>query len=218
MSSRTLYRLSGISLLIGSPLLIIEAILVTVFGLTDVTSTTPASSIAIGAFADLLFIIGAMLIALGLPGMYARQAGRTGVLGLIGFTCTFLFILVQMATISIFAIVIPFLAAHGLLISTSGPPPVGMIILFFAGDLLALVGGILFGAAVLRAAVLPRFAGVLLIVGGPLYAITGFLRLDPFDLVGLMIFAAGLAWLAVGMLSKQPVTVEAALPPTGVRA
>ncbi len=216
MSSRTLYRLSGIGLLIGSPLLIIEAILVTVFGLTEVTSTTPASSIAIGTFADLLFIIGAMLIALGLPGMYARQAGRTGVLGLIGFTCTFLFIPVQMAIITIFAVVFPFLATHGLL--NGGPPPVGMLILFIAGDLLALVGGILFGAAVLRAAVLPRWAGALLTVGGPLYALTGFLRLDPFDLVGLIIFAAGLAWLAVGMLSKQSATVETALPPTGVRA
>lgn len=207
MSSTTLYRLSGISLLIGSLLLIIGDIPGFFAGDNQVSTISTISS--------LIRLIGAMLIALGLPGMYTRQAGRIGILGLIGFTCTFFFVLIGMASEVILAFVFPFIAAHGLL--NSGPPPVGLLVFFSVGDLLALVGGILLGLAIMRAAVLPRWAGVLLIVGGLLYAVGSVLRL-PIAEVGLILFAAGLAWLAVGMLSKQPTTVEASLPPSGVRA
>jgi hypothetical protein len=209
MSSTTLYRLSGISLFIGSLLLIIGDIPGFFAG------DNQASTIAI--VSSLIRLIGAMLIALGLPGMYARVAGRVGMLGLIGFTCTFFFILIGMASETILAFVFPFLAAHGLLGATSGPPPLGLLIFFFVGDLLALVGGILLGVTVMRAAALPRWAGLLLIVGGLLYAVGSVLRL-PIAEVGLILFAAGLAWLAVGMWSKQLATGEVAHPPTGVRA
>lgn len=207
MSSRTLYRLSGISLLIGSLLLIIGDI-PGFFSGNDQASTIAVSS-------ALIRLIGAMLVVLGLPGMYARFAERVGILGLIGFTCTFFFILIGMASETILAFIFPFLATHGLL--GGGRPPLGLLIFFSVGDLLVLIGGILLGIAVLRAAVLPRWAGALLIVGGILYAVGSVLRL-PIGDVGLILFAVGLAWLAVGMLSKQSATVEAAHPLTGVRA
>jgi hypothetical protein len=206
MSSTTLYRLSGISLLIGSLLLIIGDI-------PDFFSGNDQAS-AIAVSSALIRLIGAMLIALGLPGMYAIFAGRAGVLGLIGFTCTFFFILIGMASETILAFVFPFLAAHKLL--GGGPPPLGLLIFYSLGDLLALVGGILLGLAIIRAVIPPRWAGVLLIIGSLLYAVGSVLRL-PIAEVGLILFAVGLAWLAVGMWSKQSATVEAALPPTGVR-
>ncbi len=99
MSSTTLYRLSGISLLIGSLLLIIGDI-------PDFFTGNDQSS-AIFTASALIRLIGAMLIALGLPGMYARFAGRAGVLGLIGFTFTFLYILVGMASETIVAFIFP---------------------------------------------------------------------------------------------------------------
>jgi hypothetical protein len=207
MSSTTLYRLSGISLLIGSLLVILGDIPGFFIGndQTSIISTTSA----------LIRLIGAMLIALGLPGMYARFATRASVMGLIGFTCTFFFVLVGMAEEVILAFVFPFLAAHGLL--GSGRPPLGLLIFYSVGDLLMLVGSILLGLAIIRAAVLPRWVGAALMVGGILYAVGSVLRL-PIGDVGLIIFAAGLAWLAVGMWSKQQAAVEASLPQTGVRA
>jgi hypothetical protein len=207
MSSTTLYRLSGISVLIGSLLLIIGDI-PGFFSGNDQAST-------IFTISSLVRLIGAMLIALGLPGMYARFAERTGVLGLIGFTCTFFFILVGMASETIVAFIFPVLVAHGLL--NGGPPPLGLLIISLADALLALVGGTLLGIAIIRAAVLSRWVGVALIVGGLLFALGSVLEL-PIDQVGLIIFAASLAWLAMGMRSKQPVTVEASLPPSRVRA
>src|SRR5258708_23595755 len=101
-----------------------------------------------------------MLIASGLPCMYARFAERSGVLGLVGFTCTFFFMLVGMATEAILTFIFPFLAAHGLL--SGGPPPLGLLIFFSGADLLVLIRGILLGISVLRAAVLHRSPGACL--------------------------------------------------------
>jgi hypothetical protein len=187
MSSRTLSRLSGISLLIGSLLLIIGDIPDFFIG-NDQASTIAVSS-------ALIRLIGAMLIALGLPGMYIRFARRAGILGLIGFTGTFFFILMAIASETNVAFTLPILVAHGLL--NGGPPPLGI--------------------AIIRAAISPRWAGAVLIVGCIPYALGSALDLPITD-PGIIILAAGLTWLAVGMLSKQPTTVEASLPPSGMRA
>src|SRR5258708_8393842 len=135
MSSRTLYRLSGISLLIGSLLLIIGDIPGFFIGNDQASTIFTISSLA--------RLIGAMLIASGLPCMYARFAERSGVLGLVGFTCTFFFMLVALATEAILTFIFPFLSPHGLL--SGGPPPLGLLILFSFGDLLLLIRVILLG-------------------------------------------------------------------------
>jgi hypothetical protein len=127
-----------------------------------------------------------------------------------------LYILVGMASETIVAFIFPVLIAHGLL-NGSGLPPLGLLIISLAGALLALLGGILLGIAVIRVAMPSRWAGVALIAGGFVFAISSALDLPIAD-VGLIIFAAGLAWLAVGMWSKQPTPVEAARAPSEVRA
>lgn len=215
MSSRTLYRLSGISLLIGSLFLIAGNIPFIFLGSDEITPVTSASGIAIRVFSDLLILIGAMLIVSGFSGIYARFAGRSGIVGLIGFTCTFFFFLIMIASLPIFALVVPSLAARGLL--NGVPLPLSLFILEGLGLLLGLVGGILLGIAVLRATVLPRWTGVLLIIGS-LLNLGIFLEFDPLAHVGGLLFAAGLALLVIGMWSKQPTTVEASLAPTEVRA
>jgi hypothetical protein len=207
MSSTTLYRLSGISLLIGSLLLIIGDIPDFFSGNGQASTISTASAV--------IRLIGTMLIALGLPGIYSRFAGRVGVLGLIGFTCTFFFFLMGVVSETIVIFTLPILLAHGLL--NGGAPPLGLLIISLADALLALVGGILLGIALIRAAISPRWAGAVLIVGGFIFALGSALDL-PTTNVGLILFAAGLAWLALGMWSKQPITGEAAHSPSGVRA
>jgi len=46
----------------------------------------------------LAILIGSLLFVIGLPGMYLRQAGRAGKLGLVGFILVFFGILLQVDT------------------------------------------------------------------------------------------------------------------------
>ncbi len=209
MSSRMLYRLSGMSLLIGS--------LLTALGATSVffIGDDPTSTIA--ATAALLRVLGGMLIVVGLPGMYIRQAERVGLLGLFGFLLTLFYILILgVAGDSINAFVMPFLASHAPAL-LKGSLPSGLIAFYIVGGLLGLVGGILLGIATLRANVLSRWASILLIIGAVLSFIGNFLP-PIISTVGVVMFLVGLAWLGFGVwLYRQP-AIQSELPTNAVRA
>ena len=209
MSSTTLYRLSGMSLFIGSLLTTLGVI--PIFFIGDAPGSTLAASIA------LLRVFGGMLIVLGLPGMYARQAQRAGLLGLIGLLLTFFYILILgVAGDTINAFVMPFLASQAPAL-LKGSLPSGLEAFFIAGQLLALVGGILLGIATLRAAIFSRGASLLLIVGAVLSFIGNFL-LPIIATIGVVLFLFGLIWLGLGVWSyRQPVT-QPELSTNAVRA
>lgn len=209
MSSHRLSRLSGISLLVGSVLLLIGS-LNGFFG-----HENPASLIS--TTSSQLRLAGGMLMALGLPGMYAKLTGHTGTLGLLGFACTFLFLFMVAAFEPIIAFVFPALLAHGFTPDTF-PLPAGLFIYIVVASLLGLTGGILLGISILRTTALPRWAGVLLLVGIPLFSIAGTLDSDLFRSTGVTLYTIGFSWIALWMMSKQRAAVEATLPPTGVRA
>ena len=118
MSSSTLYRLSGISLLVGS-------ILAIVGGILGIFTSDPDSTLAMSA--SLLQFVGATLGILGLPGMYAKQAQRAGVLGLIGTTLMVCYILI-LGTFgsALNAVVLPFIATHAPTLAQSKPPGLGL--------------------------------------------------------------------------------------------
>src|SRR5690242_8656291 len=81
MTSRTLYRLSGAALIVGSALTI--AYYISEAFITGPFPEAMASPVAV--IGSLIGFIGSLLVLLGLPGMYARQAQRAGILGLLGF-------------------------------------------------------------------------------------------------------------------------------------
>lgn len=208
MSSATLYRLSGISLFIGSLLAALAVIPVFFIG-DDSTST-------IAAMAALLRVLGGMLIVAGLPGMYSRQAQRAGLLGLIGFLSTLFYILILgVAGDTINAFVVPFIAsaAPALL---KGSLPQGLTNFFLVGGLLGLVGGMLLGIATLRAAVLPRWAGLPLIAGAVLSFIGNFAP-PVIREIGIVLFLVGLAWLGSGVWSYRKPVIQPELPTNAVR-
>jgi len=148
MSSTTLYRLSGIVLLIGGVFAIIGALLE--------APSAPGTSLWIpGTWFSL---VGSLLILLGWPALYLRQADKAGRLGLLGFVLSFLALLILgigFGTIDTF--VSQVLAGEG-----SMPAMLGFELL---GGLLLVVGPLLFGIATLRARVFPRWVAILLIVG-----------------------------------------------------
>jgi hypothetical protein len=204
MSSTTLHRLSGISLLLGG--LFAALATVPVF----FTGEDPSSPIA--ATAALLRIIGDMLIVVGLPGAYSKQAQRAGLLGLIGFLFTLVYILIQgVVGDTVEAFILPFLASAAPSV-VKGSPPQGLVIFFLVGGLLGLVGSVSLGVAMLRATVLTRWVGLPLIVGIVLSLGAPFLP-PAVGATGTVLFLLGLAWLGFGAWSSRQPTSQSEPPP-----
>ncbi len=208
MSSTSLYRFSGISLVLGSVLAVGGAVL-------GIFSSDPTSTITgIGA---IIAFVGATVGILGMPGMYAKQAQRAGVLGLIGTTllvCYFLILGIFGNALN--ALILPFIAAHTPLLAKTEPPALG--IFYQLGGLLGVVGGILLGIATIRAAILPRWAGVVLMVGVVIQFVGDFLR-SPLANLGFLLVMIALAWLGLSVisLSSRATPASSELPQSAVR-
>ncbi|HET9111893.1 MAG TPA: hypothetical protein VFN78_13775 [Ktedonobacterales bacterium] len=159
MSANTSYRLSGAALLIGAALTIANLVIQGWF-VTESTLTTMLSPLDYAS--NEIAIAGGVFVLLGLPGMYARQAERAGILGLLGFVCVWYVTLMQ-------SVVLPFgnlsfmsdMDAH--LIPAKAetlmtPPPVWgpFFMLSMVGQAL---GILLLAIAILRAGVFPRWIG-----------------------------------------------------------
>lgn len=168
MSSTTLYRLSGISLLIGSLLSLLSTILSAVLYPGHNTTSQQILSASWLIVAS-LFFAGALLFVMGLPGLYPRQAARTGMLGFVGFMLIWLGeLLGGVGFASVQSTIWPYLAqsAPKLLPSGGTGPDAAGLLLIFGPVLLLAVGAILLGIATIRARVFPQGAGVLLLVAG----------------------------------------------------
>src|SRR5450631_911319 len=94
MSSRTLYRLSGGTLIIGSLLILISSVVGAI--LFPGHSSTQSQVLSLPwPLITLVTLIGSLLFVSGLPGLYLRQASRAGVLGFVGFILLFFAILLE---------------------------------------------------------------------------------------------------------------------------
>jgi hypothetical protein len=230
MSSKTLYRLSGLSLLLGSLLVVLFTIMQFVVfpgGTPDRSPDRYTSSLWQPIL--LLMVLGWLLIVGGLPGMYARQAERAGWLGLVGCALTGFAVLLLTAVSALYALVIPLLDTHAQLLltgysnlSANGGRIPPLVVFSFGAVLVLSAGAFLLGLATIRAGVLPRAAGVALVVAGPsalvlplslLFFVPGPTGLGdflwfPFVILTLTAFVAfffGLARFGVDLLSLQKV-------------
>ena len=162
MFPTTLYRLSGLALLIALPLQVLGFIL-----------HPPSERVAdvlqpLYGPAHLVLFVSWLFAALGLMGFYAKQADRAGVLGLIGFAATmfaaayhfYLLLYEAYATVALAqneatrALIADGPLAHGA--GALGPLGFAVVLAFP-----------LFGIATVRAGVLPRLSGWLQIICVP---------------------------------------------------
>jgi hypothetical protein len=207
MSSQTLYRWSGITLLVGSLLGMISSIMDTVLYPGHNTTAQQILSTPF-TIASSFFLAWALLLALGLPGLYLRQAARCGALGIVGFVVLSLGVLLGgVAFAAVQLVVFPYIVQ--LAPKAFGPgsqPPFGVFLLLIAAPVLLLtVGAILLGIASLRARLFPRWTSILLIVAGIVFLLT----LPPLpsplgDIIGLVgnvvffVALAGFGYALVG--------------------
>ena len=152
-----------------------------------------------------LKILMAALALVGITGMYLHQVRTMGALGLIGYLLFAVNYLVILSTSFLAAIVLPAIAdtsttyVTNVLVAASGHHPPGetgaLYTVLLLGGLLYVTGGLLFGIALYRARVLPRWAAGLLAVGG--LAAAG-LSLMPDPWFRLLAVPNGIAMIGLG--------------------
>ncbi|MDP9477293.1 MAG: hypothetical protein M3R38_16700 [Actinomycetota bacterium] len=162
MSSPTLFRLSGLALLLGAILAIVAIVghnaVRQASEFADITNSPSVTFVR-------LLMVGALLVIIGLPGLYARQAERAGVLGLLGFVMTFVGLLfADVVMTANYGFIMPKIAAtsEGRALIESGLPDPGFMMLVFP---MILIGLLLLGIGIVRAKVLPRWMGLLFVAG-----------------------------------------------------
>ena len=139
-----------------------------------------------------------MLVGIAVVGLYARQANKAGVLGLIAFVVYMVAMMVNQGMKHIYTYVVPTLSAQ----FTDAALAIGATpawVMFQAAWMwLTFLAPILFGIATLRARVLPRWAAILIILG-PIVSMTVAIAAgNP----GAVLSALGIAGLGYGAWSS----------------
>ncbi len=137
----------------------------------DATFTTTTEY----AVRETMKILMAVLSVIGITGIYLRQVRQTGVLGLLGYLLFGAGYLAVMSVQIIGVFVLPSFAATQpgyvndvLAVATGGTPDgdIGALAAFIRiGGFTFLAGGAVFGIALFRANILPRWAAALLVAG-----------------------------------------------------
>ena len=137
----------------------------------DATFTTTTEY----AVRETMKILMAVLSVIGITGIYLRQVKQTGVLGLLGYLLFGAGYLAIMSVQIVGVFVLPSFAASQpgyvndvLAVATGGTPSgdIGALAAFIRiGGFTFLTGGAVFGIALFRANILPRWAAVLLVAG-----------------------------------------------------
>jgi hypothetical protein len=210
MSSTTLYRASGLALILGAVLGILGNVLSSVlYSGNNPQQYLTTMWLVIG----LASFVGTLLLVVGLPGIAVRQVERAGRLGFIGFVLTSIGAFLETILFAMFVLILPWLAqvAPKLAGSNNGPP--SLFIAFLVASVLLTLGGILLGIATMRAKILPRWAGLLLIIGAILnivdFPLNGALG-SIIGTVSFVLFALAFGWMGYTLMSTR--STEAVQP------
>ncbi|MGD2157154.1 MAG: hypothetical protein PVG14_02560 [Anaerolineales bacterium] len=199
MSTAKLIRFSGLISLLAGVLHIIGALLHPVG--EDLAAVNSPNWVP----AHLVFWISGILMLFGLVGLYAYQVEKTGWLGLVSFVLSFIGTALVGALLFMVATIVPSIAveASDLFEQAMTPPTFTLPVIFLGYGL----GFILFGVATMRAGVLPRWSGLLLVTGTIFSLVEG----SPIDqplqhaivTAGRVIFGLGLVWMGYSLWSEK---------------
>ena len=200
MSSSKLIRWGGLLILVASALMALGFIFHPPMDAEHMAGTAWVVD-------HVVIIASLVLIIPGLFALYARQLKETGGLGLIGFILLFISHASFLGVVHFELFVIPTLAVKTPEILKDGLIGVGAlgVALPVTGVLLVL-GYLVFGIAMIRARILPRWACVLLMVGAfpvafkPALAKLGLTLVAS---VGAVIFGLGAGWLGYSLWAEK---------------
>lgn len=154
----------------------------------------------------IVYWIAVLLLQFALIGLYAFQAEKAGKLGLVGFVLAFIGTSIVSSILIYVSAVAPLIASEAQPIFERAMTMPGYLqFLFVAGFGL---GYVLFGLATVRAAVYPRWSGLLLIIGVTLFIVAEATPLaegvaHALITVGDTLFGLGLAAMGYALWSKK---------------
>ena len=177
MTYRQLYRIGGLVLLIGASAFIVHTVLRSLITAGPDPATSAQAEFWIPV--NILGVIGAVLVLLGLPVLYGRVAGTASVTD-VGITLLAAAWMFFGLFLSLYAVLVsPWLADEApSLVSGSSPLPLAFVVAFAAGMLAWLVGAVLFAIPFIRHKIQPAWIGYLLPFSA-IWALVGNLVLAP---------------------------------------
>ena len=194
MSSSDLIRWAGLAAILAGVLLVVGDLLDLAIGFSDEPFSEVATT-GTHALQSWIRLIGAVLLLIGLVGLYARQSEAAGPLGLAGYLVAFLGTALVMGFFWAILFLTPTLAVEAPVLLDEGPPPG-----FFLTLITFTVGWLVFGVATLLARVYPRIAAIVLIIG----AVLAILPL-PFTTI---VLAIAVAWLGFALITGREASTE----------
>ena len=222
MSSTQLFRVSGISLLLGALISLIAALL-TFFLNTSFTAPPATFQSPLWSTHYSLFFTALALTLIGLPALYFRLRGQRGDrLGFFGLLFIALGTFLALGMAGYFVSVLPVVAAKAPQILTATLES-DFSIFPLGGTLFATIGTILLGIAVLRAKVFPSLVGILLLAWVVLnllnFAFQSGLLATLVGLLSTLASTAAYGWVGMMLVQQAGVSGEAAAyqPQTALR-
>ena len=196
MSSSGLIRWGGLAAMVGGVLYVLAELLdIYNFVLQGEEEFSAVAATASYATETWLFLLGHVLVLFGLFGLYVRQSEATGPLLRVGFLVAFLGTSLGVGASWADTFVVPILADAAPELLDAGPP-----LGYFLSMSIFAIGWVLFGVAVLRARVYPRWAALLLIVG----AVLSFLPLP----LSTAPFGVAVAWMGSTLFTGRDASAE----------
>ncbi len=162
MTRSQICRISGLSLLIGAVAFVVHVVL-----RSWITAGVDPSVVAVQSLwlpVNVLGVLGAVLVLLGMPGMYARVADSMGLFGVVGVALIAMAWMFFGLFLSLYAaLVSPWLATKApTLVAATAPFPAGIVVAFAVGLVAWFAGGALFGIPFIRGRLGPHWVGYLL--------------------------------------------------------
>ena len=187
-------------------------------------SVNTSAFIIITSFKTVMCLFGIF----GITGLYARQVEKTGWLGLAGYLLLTVFYAVQMCFAFAEPLILPLLttvaptfvdSVMGMSSGAGGPMNLGAFATIYSVlPVVYLLGLISFGIAIFRAAILPRWAGALLALSGPLAGVMTALLPHQLERFAAVPMGIALVWLGFALFterrepSAQPVVAGVGAP------
>jgi hypothetical protein len=178
VTNSQLFRIGGLGLFVGAVVFVIHVVsrsLITA-GVDPAVSAQEGPWVPINA----LSAVGAALVLLGLPAVYAWMAGPTGLPGLVGVTLIEVAWMFFGVFLSLYSeLVLPWLADKApSLVADSAPLPVGFVVAFIIGLVAWFVGAVRSTAPFIGGRVGPRWVGYVL-PASALWVVVGDLAIAP---------------------------------------